>query len=215
MEDENKLVAFFKKLTNSEKALQLVPFYFFMICVLLFVMIFKISETNKYLKEIAENGTEAYVHQADSSNQGLVTGMFFENPDETEYEAESDYIADTEYYTNFYSEVESENTNSNEEVKTQSHTEKATEKTTKSTSNNEKSTGKATTTQKASGGTQNNNQSGKVTYVINKNSKKIHYSSCSFVDRMKDENKMTVKLTKEELNEYLKNGYTFCSTCGG
>ena len=55
----------------------------------------------------------------------------------------------------------------------------------------------------------------KVTYVINTNSKKIHYAQCSFVSRMKEENKQTIKLSKNELKNYLENGYTFCSTCGG
>ena len=55
----------------------------------------------------------------------------------------------------------------------------------------------------------------KTTYVININSKKIHYAQCSFVNRMKEENKQTIKLSKNELKNYLENGYTFCSTCGG
>ena len=54
-----------------------------------------------------------------------------------------------------------------------------------------------------------------VNYVINVNSNKIHYSSCTFVTRMKEENKKEIKLSKDELNNYLNNGYTFCSTCGG
>lgn len=58
-------------------------------------------------------------------------------------------------------------------------------------------------------------KSAKITYVINVNSKKIHYNDCSFVSRMKEENKEVVKLSKNELNNHLNNGYTFCSTCGG
>ncbi len=54
------------------------------------------------------------------------------------------------------------------------------------------------------------------TYVINKSSKKIHYSTCSYAKNMKEENKLTVKLTYEELqNQYLSNGYVFCSKCIG
>ncbi len=52
-------------------------------------------------------------------------------------------------------------------------------------------------------------------YVINVNSNKIHYSACTFVSRMKDENKKEITLTKDELNNYLNSGYTLCSTCGG
>lgn len=59
-------------------------------------------------------------------------------------------------------------------------------------------------------------QTGAKTYVINKSSKKIHYSSCSYAENMKEENKLTVKITYEELqNQYLSNGYTFCSKCIG
>lgn len=57
--------------------------------------------------------------------------------------------------------------------------------------------------------------SSKITYVINTASNKIHFSDCSFANRMKDENKKVVKLSKSELNDYLNNGYTFCKTCGG
>ena len=53
------------------------------------------------------------------------------------------------------------------------------------------------------------------TYVINKNSKKIHTKDCSFVDRMKEENKQIVQLTNDELNNYFNDGYTTCSSCGG
>lgn len=59
------------------------------------------------------------------------------------------------------------------------------------------------------------NNSTKITYVINNNSKKMHYKTCSFVSRMKEENKTIVQLTKDELNNYLNSGYTFCSSCGG
>ncbi len=58
-------------------------------------------------------------------------------------------------------------------------------------------------------------QSNTNTYVINKSSKKIHLQSCSFADRIKEDNKNVLQLTKEELQEYLQNGYTKCSTCGG
>lgn len=53
------------------------------------------------------------------------------------------------------------------------------------------------------------------TYVINKSSKKIHLESCSFADRIKEDNKDTLQLTNKELQEYLQNGYTKCNTCGG
>lgn len=52
-------------------------------------------------------------------------------------------------------------------------------------------------------------------YVININSKKIHKEDCSFVERMLEENKQTVQLTNSELNNYINDGYTICSSCGG
>lgn len=58
---------------------------------------------------------------------------------------------------------------------------------------------------------------GKVrSYVINTSSKKIHYSDCSYAERIKDENKLALNITEDELkSNYLSNGYTFCSKCGG
>lgn len=58
-------------------------------------------------------------------------------------------------------------------------------------------------------------QTGARTYVINTSSKKIHYPSCSYASNIKDENKLTVNLTQDELkSQYLSNGYVFCSKCG-
>ncbi len=55
----------------------------------------------------------------------------------------------------------------------------------------------------------------KKVYILNTSSKKIHYPSCSVVNRMKEENKKSVEVNDEQLNEYKNNGYTMCSTCGG
>lgn len=52
-------------------------------------------------------------------------------------------------------------------------------------------------------------------YVLNTSSKKIHLPSCSHADRTKEENKKSVELTDEQLNDYKSKGYTMCSTCGG
>lgn len=74
------------------------------------------------------------------------------------------------------------------------------------------------TTQEATSSVESASQedvSGKNQYVINKNSKKIHLSDCTFVSRMKEDNKETVYLTEDELNERINNGYTKCSSCGG
>ena len=86
---------------------------------------------------------------------------------------------------------------------------------------NEQTTKKNTQTSSTTSTTTNKNenptkqQSKTKTYVINKNSKKIHTKDCSFVDRMKEENKQIVQLTNDELNNYLNDGYTTCSSCGG
>ncbi len=61
----------------------------------------------------------------------------------------------------------------------------------------------------------NTDNTQKRSFVINVNSKKIHYADCSFVNRMKEENRKIVQLSDSELREYLNNGYTLCSTCGG
>ena len=57
--------------------------------------------------------------------------------------------------------------------------------------------------------------SGKINFVINISSKKIHYADCSFVSRMNEDNRQSIQLTKDELNDYINNGYTLCSSCGG
>lgn len=83
----------------------------------------------------------------------------------------------------------------------------------------ETTTKKVESTTKQSQNTQttadNENNSSKTTYVLNISSKKIHLPDCSFVNRTKEENKKTVELTDEELQQYLNNGYTLCKTCGG
>ena len=55
----------------------------------------------------------------------------------------------------------------------------------------------------------------KTAYVLNISSKKIHFPSCSYLTNTKEENKKSVQLNDEELNNYKNNGYTMCSKCGG
>lgn len=100
-------------------------------------------------------------------------------------------------------DADDEKENNNDSHKKDNKTEQATDK---NTQTNSASTTTTTTT---------NPQSKTKTYVINKNSKKIHTNDCSFVDRMKEENKQIVQLTNDELNNYLNDGYTTCSSCGG
>lgn len=47
--------------------------------------------------------------------------------------------------------------------------------------------------------------------VVNKNSKKIHSSTCSYAKNMKEENKAVI--SSDELQDYLDKGYTICTRC--
>lgn len=49
-----------------------------------------------------------------------------------------------------------------------------------------------------------------VKYILNTNTKKIHYPSCSSVDQMKENNKQATDLSKEEL---ISQGYSPCGRC--
>lgn len=54
------------------------------------------------------------------------------------------------------------------------------------------------------------NQVEQVKYILNTNTKKIHYPSCSSVDQMKEKNKQATDLSKEEL---ISQGYSPCGRC--
>lgn len=69
-----------------------------------------------------------------------------------------------------------------------------------------KVTVKAKSGQKTAGGT----SSGKITYVLNTNTKKFHYPSCSSVKQMKDKNKKEVTCSRDEV---IKMGYDPCKRC--
>ena len=56
-----------------------------------------------------------------------------------------------------------------------------------------------------------NGQTAVKTYVINKNSKKIHSPDCQYADSMKEENKLVIET--DNLEEYFGKGYTICSKC--
>ena len=186
---ENKLIEFFKKITTSEAALKRVPVYFFVICVLLTVLGGEISKTNIYLQRIAQNGTDSIEYQTRNANSSFDV---FTETNKSEEDGTTSSESQTQESTVGNSEKPSENA-------VQSSSQAVTEAQT--TGSDSKST------------TENN--AAKTTYVINKNSKKIHRYDCSFVDRMNEENKQIVQLTDSELQEYLQNGYTNCSSCGG
>lgn len=106
----------------------------------------------------------------------------------------------------------------NSDIKDNNDEVESTTKKTTQTNANSQTTNKTETTTKSNKTTTTTTTKPQLkikTYVINKNSKKIHTEDCSFVDRMKEENKQVVQLTKEELNKYIDNGYTTCSSCGG
>lgn len=48
------------------------------------------------------------------------------------------------------------------------------------------------------------------TYILNTNTKRFHYPSCSSVDEMKDKNKQEYTGTRDEL---LADGYKPCGRC--
>lgn len=56
------------------------------------------------------------------------------------------------------------------------------------------------------------NKKNKQTFILNSNTGKFHLPDCSSVEQMKDENKETVKGTKEGL---IKKGYDPCANCLG
>lgn len=59
--------------------------------------------------------------------------------------------------------------------------------------------------------TQDNTQ--KIEIIVNKSTKKFHYTYCSYVSRMKEENKLTIFVSS--LSEAEDMGYSRCSYCTG
>ncbi|MCH5192213.1 MAG: hypothetical protein J1F23_08630 [Oscillospiraceae bacterium] len=213
MGESNKISDFLKKITDEQSALRRLPLYFFLICVLLVVLIFKIGETNKKLEIIAENAG-AYIGYETKANDPLE--IYSE-----ETKGVDDYIFQFESETE--SEIKDESSTENSPISgsesssqkvTAQYTESSTKEKTTSASNTGSTPG---TTQKSQENptANSNNSSSKTTYVINTNSKKIHKSNCSYVSSMNDSNKLVVSLTDAEHSEYLSSGYTACSRCGG
>ena len=157
-----------KNLFSEEESLRRIPLYFFITCVLLVILIFKLGETNKYLELIAENGGALGIHYEETTKNENVNIII-----ETE---ENKDINDALPMYDFL----------------ESQTDESTTKESK-TSNNTNA----------------------ITYVINRDSKKIHKADCSFAKRMNEDNKLIVTLTPDELKEYLENGHTECSSCKG
>ena len=189
-ETESKLKMFIKDAFTSEAKAARIPYYFFAICVLLAVICLQLNTANRYLKKIVSSGSGTYNYQTNNeSNDPYV--IFSDKSSEKTSEEQS----------NEEQTVESTPENQTTAAKSES--------TTASTTQN--------STQVTSANTTESKPQGKITtYVINKNSKKIHYSGCSYAANMKEDNKLTVNITEDELkNQYLSNGYTFCSRCAG
>lgn len=189
-ETESKLKKFIKDAFTSEAKAARIPYYFFAICVLFAVICFQLNTTNRYLKRIANGGSGIYNYQTNNeSNDPYV--IFSDKSSETTSEEQTD------------EEPSDVSTSEN-----QTTYEKYESTTAPTTQNSAEITSANSAESKPQGNT--------TTYMINKNSKKIHFPNCSYAANMKEENKLTVKISADELNsQYLSNGYTFCSRCAG
>ncbi|MGN0598998.1 MAG: DNA/RNA non-specific endonuclease [Oscillospiraceae bacterium] len=78
------------------------------------------------------------------------------------------------------------------------------------TTNGLKAACKVTVKAKSGSKVTNKAQTGNVTYVLNTNTKKFHYPSCSSVDQMKDKNKKEVTCSRDEV---INMGYDPCKRC--
>ena len=78
------------------------------------------------------------------------------------------------------------------------------------TSNGLKATCKVTVKAKSGSAASNGASSGKTTYILNTNTKKFHYPSCSSVKQMKDKNKKEVTCARDEV---IDMGYDPCKRC--
>lgn len=211
MNDNSKTKDFFAKITDSERWLKTIPFWLFLISLLLIILIFQSIKGNHYLKMIAEKAAPQIEYKTGSNkndtegSQQNIKDEFFEvesstSDTATESESESDVPTETSENQNSTDNNDKSPVITENQQKKENSTQKSAGTTSKSNENN--------TTTKPS------NQSTGNIYIINKNSKKIHNPDCSFVNRMNEENKQTVKLTQSQLNEYLNSGYTLCSSCG-
>ena len=170
---EKKIVTIFKKFIDVDESIKRIPFYFFLVCVLLVVLTFKISQTNEYLKTLAE----------DSRNR-----VEYETFDDTFIEVETEDKKEKEDYIPLLEEVNDKESTTENQNNTSSDT--ITNKFDVTTSEN------STATESSNDNVSRN------TYVLNTTSKKIHLPDCSFVSRTKEENKKTVKLSTEDFNQY-------------
>lgn len=183
---KNKIIEFLDKSVTSEMILKRIAFYLFLACILLGLIFFKLNEINENLALATEEITANYNTEKEESISNEFVEDKFELGDTLPIFNEPENTSSPE--TTNQTKSETSTTNQYTEPKTETPTEVL---------------------------TSNTNSSKKYNFVINVNSKKIHYADCTFVNRMKEENKKNIQLSNNELNEYLNNGYTLCSTCGG
>ena len=186
----DKINEFMKKCTSSEKVLKRIAFYLLLLCILLSLIFFKLYQINENILLLSKESSNPITPNTTQNEYESVKDIFIE--EETK---PGDVIPlYDEIYDN--SLPESTTQNSTETLNNNNETEYITDSTTVSH-------------------TVQNDTSTKTNFVININSKKIHYADCSFVNRMKEENKKSIQLSNIELKEHLNSGYTLCSTCGG
>ncbi len=75
---KSKIKTYIEKLTSEEASLKRIPFCLFLLGVLVCVLIFKIGETNKYLKIIAENDTPSIEIQTKDEKYDEVLNIYTE-----------------------------------------------------------------------------------------------------------------------------------------
>ena len=190
---KDKITEFLDKSVSSEIILKRIAFYLLLICVLLGMIFFKLNEINKNILL----ATEPIISSYNTKKEESVSDVFVE--DKLEVDEDKFEMGDTLPIFNEPENTESSTTTVQNTVET-------------STDINKNESKTETTTEVS---TSNTNNSQKHNFVININSNKMHYDDCTFVNRMKEENRKYVQLSDAELNDYLNNGYTLCSTCGG
>lgn len=183
---KNKIIEFLDKSVSSEIVLKRIAFYLLIICILLGLIFFKLNEINENILLVTEPIISAYNTEKEERVADVFIEDKFEISDTLPLFEEDEKTTSTS--TTIQNSIEFNTDNKNGESKSENTTEKS---------------------------TTNTDNTQKRNYVINVNSNKIHYADCSFVNRMKEENRKNVQLSDSELKEYLNNGYTLCTTCGG
>lgn len=191
MEEFKKL---FKKYYSSKWIIRRLSVYALIVCILLTVLIYKISETNSILVKIANNNV--------TDNSNLSEAVDIEQDTKQNIEDILPIFREDETTV-----INTENNTSSNKVDTTNFD--------KTTHDNSSSNTTSTKTNTDNTTTQKNDNNLPQTYVINKSSKKIHMTDCTYAQRMGEENKQIIKLSNDELDSYIKNGYKFCSKCGG